>query len=31
MIIELGKLTEETKATSPISPFNDNVVYSYHF
>jgi hypothetical protein len=31
MIIELGKVTEETQATSPVSPFNDNVIYNYPF
>jgi hypothetical protein len=29
MIIELGKVTEETKSTSPIAPLNDEAVYSY--
>jgi hypothetical protein len=29
MIIELGKVTEETKAISPVAPFNDEVFYHY--
>ena len=27
MIIELGKVTEETKATDPVSPFIDEGLY----
>jgi hypothetical protein len=31
MIIELGKVTEETKATDPISPVVDDQVYHRFF
>jgi hypothetical protein len=29
MIVELGKVTEETKAVDPIAPFIDDGVYHY--
>ena len=30
MIVELGKVSEETKAIDPLAPHNDDVFYSYH-
>jgi hypothetical protein len=30
MIVELGKVTEETKAIDPVAPFIDDRVYHYN-
>ncbi len=31
MIVELGKVTEETQDIDPVSPFFDRAVYHYFF